>query len=278
MRSLFILALLCPLVAPASAGETQWQDIAPGVQLRLISTGQVKPDGTTLVGLEIDMPPTTKTYWRIPGDTGMPIELDFAGSVGVLDHDLHWPFPKRDQTGDYLDYVYYGPTVLPMTLTLAPGATEVELQAVLGICSDICIPAQAKFSLPLNDSQPDRSNALRLKQALALAPIEWTDPKLPFGTVSFDPERRLLDVAVMSADVDLDSMIVTTGDGRPMFGAPQKSREANLVQLPVLGELNAIDLEDRSVQIVFMTGMGAYQIDSKVTVAPTGGHGVKAEH
>ena len=59
MRSLFILALLCPLAAPASAGETPWQDIAPGVQLRLISAGQVRADGTTLVGLEIDMPPTT---------------------------------------------------------------------------------------------------------------------------------------------------------------------------------------------------------------------------
>jgi DsbC/DsbD-like thiol-disulfide interchange protein len=44
------------------------------VKLRLISTGQIKANGTTLVGLEIDMPETSKTYWRVPGDTGLVAE------------------------------------------------------------------------------------------------------------------------------------------------------------------------------------------------------------
>lgn len=276
MRSLLILALLCPLVVSAHAGETPWQDIAPGVQLRLISTGQIKPDGTTLIGLEIDMPATTKTYWRIPGDTGMPTELDFAGSKGVLDHVILWPFPKRDQTADYLDYAYYGPTVLPIELTLAPGAIEVDLEAVLGICSDICIPARARFSLPLNEDRPDRPNALRLKQALALAPIEWTGAS-PFGEVSLDIDGQKLEIAALSPDVDVDSVIVTTDTGLPMFGAPQKSREANLVQLPVLGMPDDIDLKDQSVQIIFMTGMGAFQVSRRVTVAAPAGQGARAE-
>ena len=59
------IALLLP-VSTAFAGETPWQEVVPGVQLRLVSTGVVKPDGKTLFGLEIEMPDNTKTYWRVP--------------------------------------------------------------------------------------------------------------------------------------------------------------------------------------------------------------------
>ena len=83
MRLPILLGIFASLLSPAFAAETAWQDVAPGVRLRLISTGVVKPDGTTLLGLEIDMPETTKTYWRVPGDTGLPTVLDFTASTGV---------------------------------------------------------------------------------------------------------------------------------------------------------------------------------------------------
>jgi DsbC/DsbD-like thiol-disulfide interchange protein len=179
MRPILLATSLALLAVPAHAGETRWQEVAPGVSMRLISTGQIKPDGTTLVGIEIDMPETTKTYWRVPGDTGLPTELDLAGSSGVAGHEIHWPYPTRHETAAYLDYVYFGPTVLPLVLRVNAADAQLELSATLGICSDICIPAQAQFSLPLADANPDRPNGLRLRQALALAPMPWQDDKQP---------------------------------------------------------------------------------------------------
>ena len=266
MHAIPALALLSLASLPTLAGETPWQEIAPGVDMRLVSSGEIRPDGTTLIGLEINMPSDTKTYWRVPGDTGLPTELDFSGSPDVEAHAIHWPFPIRDQTAEYLDYVYYGPTVLPVELELAPGAQHLELAAVLGICSEICIPAQARFSMPL-ESEPDRPNGLRLKQAIALAPIAWPDEEPSFGEVSFDPTSGQLLVPVLSSAIDIASLIVTAPGGEPLYGTPQKSREPNLVVVPVLGERDEIDWSSQSVQLTFMTDMGSFEVSRPIKAA-----------
>jgi len=266
MRLSFLIASLALLAAPAHAGETAWQDVAPGVKLRLVSTGQIKADGTTLVGLEIDMPQTSKTYWRVPGDTGLPTELDFAGSSGILDHQVLWPYPTRHETEDYLDYAYFGPTVLPVELTVTPGAPNVELNAVLGVCSDICVPAQARFSLPLTDAEPDRPNGLRIRQALATWPMPWSGDPQPIGDVELWQDAEMLAVHVGDPGLDPASLIASTEDGEPLFGTPQKSPEPNLVLIPILGQGDDIDLEGQAVQLTFLTGMGAFEVTRTIEV------------
>jgi DsbC/DsbD-like thiol-disulfide interchange protein len=263
MRVTPLLLALLLFAPPAMAGETAWQEVAPGVKLRLISTGQVKANGTTLLGLEIDMPEATKTYWRVPGDTGLPTELDFSASTGVLEHQILWPYPTRHEGADYLDYAYFGPTLLPVELTLSPGATQVELTAVLGVCSDICVPAQASFSLPL-DGVPDRPNGLRIRQALALWPMPWEGDPQPIGNVEYDAATGMLQVHVGDPDLDPASLIAATASGIPLFGTPQKSPEPNLVLIPVLDQDEEIDLESQDVQLTFMTGMGAFEVSRPV--------------
>jgi DsbC/DsbD-like thiol-disulfide interchange protein len=264
MRPLFALATLALIVVPVCGGETPWQEIAPDVQMRLISSGKIKPDGTTWVGLEIHMPPNTKTYWRVPGDTGFPAELDFSGSNGVKAHAVHWPFPTRDQTAEYLDYVYYGPTVLPIELTLAGNSPDLELAAVLGVCSDICVPAQAQFSMPLADAKPDSANGLRIKQAIALAPLPWPADKPGFGELSYDATRGELRIPVESTGVDLSSLIVTAPGGLPHYGTPQKSPEKDLVVVPVLAGAGEVDWDGQAVQLTFMTDEGSFEVTRSV--------------
>jgi DsbC/DsbD-like thiol-disulfide interchange protein len=266
MRLLSLVAAIAMLASSATADETPWQEVAPGVKLRLISTGQVKSSGTTLVGLEIDMPETSKTYWRVPGDTGLPTELDLAGSTGVLGHQVLWPYPTRHETADYLDYAYFGPTVLPIEVTVAPGAPRLELGAILGVCSDICVPAQAHFSLPLHDAEPDRPNGLRIRQALAMAPIEWDGDPQPIGNVELRRDAAMLAVRVNDPAIDPASLIAATPSGEPLFGAPQKSPEPNLVLIPILGKSDEIDLENQAVQLTFLTGIGAFEVTRTIRV------------
>lgn len=266
MHPAVLACVLALLAAPVSAGETPWQEVAPGVKLRLISTGQTKADGTTLVGLEINMPTTTKTYWRVPGDTGLAAELDFSQSTGILAHDIVWPYPTRHETTDHLDYAYFGPTVLPVELTIEPGASHVELSAMLGICSDICVPAQAHFSLSLTDATPDRANGLRIRQALAKAPIEWQQEPQPLGDVELWSDQGLIAVQVSNAAVDPASLIATTASGEPLFGTPQKSPEPNLVLIPILDQDDNADLADQIVELTFLTGDGAFEVERKVTL------------
>lgn len=268
MRTFIISALLFSTL-PAWAGETPWQQVAPSVQLRLISSGKIKADGTTLVGLEIDMPANTKTYWRVPGDTGFPLRLDWDGSSGINGYQVVWPFPRRDEAANYLDYVYYGPTVLPILLEVGSNAPEIKLSAVLGVCSDICIPAQAQFSMSLADTAPDMANGLRLKQAVALAPISWPDDEPSFGPVSADRTGEHLLVPIASDAIDLSSLIVTAPGGEPLFGTPQKSPEQNLVVVPVLARDGEIEWNDQVVELTFTTDQGAFDITLPVQAAKT---------
>ena len=139
---------------------------------------------------------------------------------------------------------------------------------MLGVCSDICLPAQAHFSLPLQDAEPDRPNGLRIKQALAMAPIEWHEYPQPIGKVELMADDMLA-VYVTDPDLDPASMIAAMPDGGPLFGTPQKSPEPNLVLIPILGKSDAIDLENQAVQLTFLTGMGAFEVTRTVTVPAT---------
>jgi DsbC/DsbD-like thiol-disulfide interchange protein len=267
MRLHLALALsLLAIAAPATAAETPWQTVAPGVTLRLISAGTVKPDGTTWIGVELNMPVNTKTYWRIPGETGLPTELNFAGSQGVTANTIFWPYPQRDQSERYVDYVYHGPTLLPVQLKLDTPAAQIEVSVVMGVCSEICIPAQAHFSLPV-DGAKDMPNGLRIRQAIAMAPIAWDAGPEPIGDVEYRAVDGMLAVQITNPDLDPDSLIAATDNGEPLFGAPQKSPEANLVLIPVLGKTEEIDLESRPVQLTFTTGMGAYEVTRSVRAA-----------
>ncbi|WP_046144354.1 protein-disulfide reductase DsbD domain-containing protein [Devosia soli] len=257
-----ILALAAALLLPAAiqAGETLWQEVVPGVQLRLVSTGEVKPDGTTLFGLEIKMPPTTKTYWHVPGETGFPAELDLAGSKGVASAEIVWPHPAIDVSTGYLDYAYFGDTLLPIAVKVDDASGVAKVSALLGICSDICLPAQASFTLPVRDAGPDRPNGLRIRQALAEAPIPWAGGAEPLGKVEYLEAKKALAVEVTDPSLDVSSLIAVTDSGEPLFGMPQKSPQGDLVLLPILAKTKNIELKGRNIQLTFMTGMGAFEL------------------
>ena len=259
-----LIAALFVLVSPAWAGETPWQEVAPGVKLRLISTGEVRADGSAMLGLEIDMPATTKTYWRVPGDTGLPTKLDWTGSVGITGGQIHWPYPSRSETADYLDYVYFGPTVLPIEVSVDGAEPVVELSALLGICSDICMPAQARFSLPLKLDAPDRANGLRIRQALAAIPVPWDGSGDPIAAVQLGADGESLDVRIADPAVEPDSLIAATASGEPLFGSPQSGAEPGLVLVPVRGEDGAADLHNETIELTFMTSRGPYVVVRKV--------------
>ncbi|PXA97401.1 hypothetical protein DMC47_13845 [Nostoc sp. 3335mG] len=267
MRSLFfaLIAAFVPLSAPRG-GETAWQEVVPGVNLRLVSSGEIKPDGSTLLGLEIDMPDNTKTYWRVPGETGLATELDFSGSSGLAEAQIVWPHPQVDHGSGYFDFVYFGKTLLPITARTDGSSGEVKVSALLGICSDICLPAQASFSLPLADAAPDRPNGLRIRQALAAAPIPWTDGDDPIGKVEYRAENDMLAIWLDDNTVDIDTLIAATDSGLPLFGAPQKSPQEGLVLLPILAKTENSVLDGQEIQLSFVTGSGAYELRRTIGV------------
>jgi DsbC/DsbD-like thiol-disulfide interchange protein len=256
MRSL-LLFLAALLATPAFAAATDWQEVGPGARARLISSDFATPDGSTLVAVEIDMPSNTKTYWRVPGETGIPTTFDFSASTGIGITEILWPFPTIDTASGYLDFAYYGPTVLPARLSLTGDQPVVDLSVTMGICSDICIPTQVRFTLPLNLAKPDMGQGLRIDQAVANVPLPAADDNV-IGTATLYETGLWIDLA--AADIDPASIIAATEDAGVLFGAPQKSRDSGLVMLPLLGGGEQQSLVGQPVQINFMTPGGPYLV------------------
>ncbi|MDB5561488.1 MAG: putative thio:disulfide interchange protein [Hyphomicrobiales bacterium] len=266
MRNFIIFATALLLTTPAFAAATDWQEVAPGVRLRLIADNVLKPDGTTLAGIEIDMPKSTKTYWRVPGESGIPTELDLAGSAGVVGHAILWPFPTSDTQNGFRDYVYYGPTVLPVSLKIDAAAATLQAAILMGVCSDVCVPVRASFALPLAFGTPDAGQRVRLAQAVATTPIAWDGAPNAIGLVRYDGAARALIVPVTDPQIDPASLIADAGPGGQLFGAPQKSPDGQAVLLPLLGTNDEKGLESQAIRLTFMTAKGPYELSRKVTV------------
>lgn len=272
MRSpvLLALALTCSF-SPAFAGATDWQELAPGTRLRLIASESRTADGKTLVALELEMPSSTKTYWRVPGESGIPTEMSLQGSDGVTGHRFIWPYPIVEQQDGLTDFVYRGPTVIPIELEVGSGTALVEASVIMGVCSDICIPATAAFSLPLDFSRPDPGQNLRIIQALALAPIPWDGADEPVGQIALDAALGVLEVPIDETEVDPSSVIADASESGHLLGAPQKSPEGGLVALPLIGGDDAARLEGQPVRLIFMTRDGPYEVLRRVEASTSGG-------
>jgi DsbC/DsbD-like thiol-disulfide interchange protein len=258
MLRLCALIAVTLLASPGFAAATLWQEIAPGVKARLISSDKLD-DGMTLAGLELDMPQNTNTYWRIPGETGIPTEFDFSASSGIADPTVHWPYPEIDRSRGYMDYAYYGAVVLPFEFEAGQGGAVLDVSVTLGVCSDICVPATTRLTLPISFAAPDAGQSVRLDQAMAQTPILWDQPGKPFGTVEAGLDGSL---HLLSPDpsIDPDSVIADVGDPAVLFETPEKSPDGNLWTLKPLGGGQGKELEGSSVQLTFETPMGLYAV------------------
>lgn len=144
-----LLALLAP-AAPLAAAETPWSR-AQNADVRLVS-GAVA-DGVLEAGIEIRLTPGWKTYWRYPGDSGVPPRFDWSGSRNVAGVDVAFPAPKRFSDGGSGFSIGYkgGSVLLPLRVRLAePGrATRLDLSLDFAVCEALCVPVHAQASLDI---------------------------------------------------------------------------------------------------------------------------------
>src|SRR5690606_40888722 len=100
---------------------------------------------------------------------------------------------------------------------------------------------------------PDLGQDLRLAQAVAEVPLDWSGPRPPLGEVFYDQPAGTLLVPLENPQVDPLSLIADAGPGGPLFGAPQKSPDGRLVRLPLLGVVGEGSPVRRSILLTFIT-------------------------
>jgi DsbC/DsbD-like thiol-disulfide interchange protein len=160
IRALLISALLA-LTALAPARATTPADL---VSVTVLPGWQTER-GTRIAAIRFDLAPGWKTYWRSPGDAGIPPLFNWSGSQNLASVAIHWPRPHVFSVNGMQSIGYKGELVLPIELTPIDPARPIDLQAVvdMGICSDICVPAAVTFRADLgHDSRSDPAIAAAL--------------------------------------------------------------------------------------------------------------------
>lgn len=157
----FVLPCLAGLSPACAQDASAWQGEAHAAA-RLIAGTRVKTPKTSFIraGIEIRLDPGWKTYWRYPGDTGVPPTFDFASSQNIKSTAVQWPAPERFSDGAGGSSIgYAGDVILPLQVTPASGAQALTLLAKLNyaICGTLCVPAKATLELPLTGNGGDEA-------------------------------------------------------------------------------------------------------------------------
>ena len=145
---------LALLAAPALA--TTQDDVLAG-QLR---PGWQMENGGRMAAVELQLAPGWKTYWRSPGDAGIPPSFDWSGSTNVKSVRLHWPAPEVFEANGLQTIGYHERLVLPVEITPEDPSRPVRLSLVmaLGVCDEICLPATLELTSELTaPGAPDAS-------------------------------------------------------------------------------------------------------------------------
>lgn len=207
-HALLAVTLWAGFALPAQAAMTEWTAVEGGA-VRLISSGEME-DGAYKLGLEFSLEPGWHTYWRFPGESGIPPQLDFTGSSNLASEQLLFPAPSRYNDGYSSSIVYEQSLVLPLLIKPTSPDASVDLKASLffGVCSTICVPGEASFSLSLSpENQVDTLAQTLIKRDEATLPTEGAeaDQKISSVALSGSGADQLLTITanVTSEDFDL---------------------------------------------------------------------------
>lgn len=151
MRILAAASVVLLTAGPAYGGAGDWS-ACPYSSVRLVVAEEAVGGRDTLrVGVQIRLEPGWETYWRTPGDAGVPPVFDWSPSNNVGAVRLEWPLPERLEQSGIVTYGYHDEVVFPGIVTVEDGDSAVRLSLRLNyaVCRDVCIPVETTAVLDI---------------------------------------------------------------------------------------------------------------------------------
>ncbi|MGH6926101.1 MAG: protein-disulfide reductase DsbD domain-containing protein [Propylenella sp.] len=194
--ALFRVALAFALTLPAAAHavRSDWA-AADAAKMRVLLAGP--SDDSIVGGIEFALEPGWYTYWRNPGEAGVPPAFDFSGSENVADVAVLYPTPERYDDGTSVSLIYRDEVVFPLAVTPArPGEpVTLSVEAVFGVCSEVCVPTRASAAATLPPAAPhDALSEALLERFLARVPKPAEPGHFEVESVTVVDEALLIDV------------------------------------------------------------------------------------
>jgi DsbC/DsbD-like thiol-disulfide interchange protein len=267
MRFRFIPVIAALVGAALPPGASRAEDGLPDDLVRAeVIGGWTMPDGTRIAALHLTLAEGWKTYWRSPGEAGIPPRFDWTGSRNLAGVDFHWPVPQVFDLNGFRVLGYRHELVLPFTVTPAKTGAPVSVAAAveLGVCEDVCVPVTVDVRADL----PDTTVPVAVIQtALSRQPRDGADAGLTSATCRVDPLRdglRLTATLAIPAPGADEFAVIETADPTVWVSPPQVTRAGGTLTavadlVPSTAEPFALDRS--GVRITLFGGGRAVQID-----------------
>jgi len=148
--------------------------------IRLIAGSNKSGEMPLRAGIEVKLQPGWKTYWRYPGDSGVPPRFDFSGSENLKTAKVLYPAPHRftDESGNslgYKDEVIFPVLGMPQQPN-KPVTLRVKVD--YAVCEKLCIPAEGRAELTLAVGDSDQDAALAASEARVPKPVSAAEAGL----------------------------------------------------------------------------------------------------
>ena len=219
MKTLPLIAVAALSIASPAQAQTP-----PGLIDARLLPGWVTPQGTRMTALDLRLEPGWKTYWRMPGDSGIPPRFEWAGPVQA---SYLWPAPEVIDSGGTRTFGYHDSLLLPIELSGAEAGDPLTVEVTFGLCESICVPVDMTLTAPAAGDGPDPA----IEAALAAAPDKAREQPqcavseiedgvrvaatLPHrGSATPDAAMELADAETESDDVWVSAPEVSLRNGR----------------------------------------------------------------
>jgi DsbC/DsbD-like thiol-disulfide interchange protein len=195
------LSVACTAFAVRAEDSSPWQRDAHSA-VRLVAGSRSGP--VLLGGIAIQLQPGWHTYWRTPGDSGVPPRFDFSRSDNVEAVTVLWPAPKKfDDGAGGASLGYKHQVVLPLRIVAKNADKPVTLRADINyaVCEKLCIPVEANAELAFASVASTEDSALFAALDTVPKPASIGDPNpLTIRDVKRDGKSSVLvDVATSDA-------------------------------------------------------------------------------
>jgi len=161
MTKFAFLALAALLAAPALSDDHD----EPHADVEILP-GWRTESGTHMAALRVTLDDGWKTYWRAPGEAGLPPDFDWSGSKNIAGVTAHWPVPEVFLSSGIKTLGFHHELVLPLEIEPVDPEADIALSGdlAMGLCDNICMPIQTRVSADLAhaDTTPDPRIALAL--------------------------------------------------------------------------------------------------------------------
>lgn len=199
-----LAAVVASLVTDNAATAAESENFSnPSVNARLITAENgVGQDAKSIsAGLHLQLGEGWKTYWRSPGEVGLPPSVEWTGSKNISEADFLWPAPERFTAFGIENFGYHDEVVFPIRISLLDPGAPVELRAQVSLltCSTVCVPQDFKLSLDMaQKSGIDQVSADLISTYAARVPDDGAQSGIEVEAAHLDTSKTALTLTARS--------------------------------------------------------------------------------